>query len=105
MEVADGCDHKKELADEYLGLCKQWIEYASRVSSVEINGLLQSYLLNIHIPTPGSLRFIGTGVTSQFGDMFGSKCKLNNNIYSMMFNIYDNNIIIFISYNNDNNKR
>jgi len=74
LEVADGCDHKKELANEYLGLCKQWIEYASKVSSVEINGLLQSYLLNIHIPTPGSVRFIGTGVTSQFGDMFGSKC-------------------------------
>jgi len=73
LEVADGCDHKKELANEYLGLCKQWIEYASKVSSVEINGLLQSYLLNIHIPTPGSVRFIGTGVTSQFGDMFGSK--------------------------------
>ncbi|ORX86288.1 hypothetical protein BCR32DRAFT_290137 [Anaeromyces robustus] len=73
LEVADGCDHKKELANEYLGLCKQWIEYASKVSSVEINGLLQSYLLNIHIPTPGASRFIGTGVTSQFGDMFGSK--------------------------------
>ena len=41
LEVADGCDHKKELANEYLGLCKQWIEYASKVSSVEINGLLQ----------------------------------------------------------------
>ncbi len=79
MEVADGCDHRKELANEYLGLCKQWIEYASKVSSVEINGLLQSYLLNIHIPTPGSIRFIGTGVTSQFGDMFGSKCKLSHN--------------------------
>jgi len=73
LEVADGCDHKKELANEYLGLCKHWIEYASKVSSVEINGLLQSYLLNIHIPTPGAQKFIGTGVTSQFGDMFGSK--------------------------------